>query len=119
MDVVQIVGQVGFPIAVAAYLLVKFEAKLEAFERAATTLSTRLEVHTDRCIKCREGKPCNTATGNSERWFCMEVRELAMVVAALEAIMAVAQGSTPDHQYDILVKSRNAISFFIGMKVSS
>lgn len=60
MNIVRIIGQVGFPIVVAAHLLVKFEAKLKAFERATTTLSTRLEVHTDRCIKCREGKPCNT-----------------------------------------------------------
>ena len=64
MEFVQIVGQVGFPIAVAAYLLIKFESKLEAFERAATTLAAKLEVHTDRCIKCREGKPCNTCDKN-------------------------------------------------------
>ena len=58
MDLFQLIGQVGFPIAVAAWLLVKFEAKLDAAEAAARDLATKLEVHVNRCIKCREGKPC-------------------------------------------------------------
>ena len=64
MDIVTIVGQVGFPIAVAAYLLVKFENKLDAFGQAATNLAVKLDAHTDRCIKCREGRPCNTCDKN-------------------------------------------------------
>ena len=64
MELVTIVGQVGFPIAVAAYLLVKFENKLDAFGQAATNLAVKLDAHTDRCIKCREGRPCNACEKN-------------------------------------------------------
>jgi hypothetical protein len=58
MDLIQIIGQVGFPIAVATWLLVKFETKLDATEAAARELAGELRAHTDRCIKCREGKCC-------------------------------------------------------------
>ncbi len=58
MDLIQIVGQVGFPIAVAAWLLVKFEGKMDAAEAAARDLAAKVQAHTDRCLKCREGKCC-------------------------------------------------------------
>lgn len=58
MELFQIIGQVGFPIAVAAWLLVKFEAKLDAAEAAARDLAGKIQAHTDRCIKCRENKCC-------------------------------------------------------------
>ena len=58
MELVQLIGQVGFPIAVATWLLVKFETKLDAAEAAARDLAAALQVHTDRCLKCREGKCC-------------------------------------------------------------
>ncbi|HWR38076.1 MAG TPA: YvrJ family protein [Patescibacteria group bacterium] len=64
MDIVTIIGQVGFPIAVAAYLLVKFENKLDAFTQAANNLAIKLEAHTDRCLKCREGRPCSACDKN-------------------------------------------------------
>ena len=64
MDLWQLIGQVGFPIAVAAWLLVKFETKLDAAEAAARDLATKLDAHVNRCIKCREGNPCRECDRN-------------------------------------------------------
>ena len=64
MDLFQLISQMGFPIAVAAWLLVKIEGKLTAAETAARELATKLDVHVNRCIKCREGKPCRECDRN-------------------------------------------------------
>lgn len=61
MDFVQLIGQVGFPIAVAAYLLMKLEGKLSAAEAAARELSARLDSHTARCEKCQKWRETRTA----------------------------------------------------------
>lgn len=58
MDLLQLIGQVGFPIAVAAWLLMKLEAKLDAAETAARELTVKLGEHIDQCRRCREGRPC-------------------------------------------------------------
>ena len=62
MDIVQLIGQVGFPIAVAAWLLVKLEGKLSAAETAARELSARLDAHTERCEKCRKWREARSGT---------------------------------------------------------
>ena len=54
MELTQMVGQVGFPIAVALWLLIRLDKKLESFERAAAALAARLEAHSSRCLECRE-----------------------------------------------------------------
>ena len=54
MELTQMVGQVGFPIAVALWLLIRLDKKLESFERAAAALAARLEAHSNRCLECRE-----------------------------------------------------------------
>ena len=60
----RLITQMGFPIAVAAWLLVKIEGKLTAAETAARELAIKLDVHVNRCIKCREGKPCRDCDRN-------------------------------------------------------
>ena len=59
MDLIELIGQAGFPIAVAAWLLVKLECKLGAAENAARELASNLDAHADRCIKCRESRACH------------------------------------------------------------
>jgi len=54
MELTQMVGQVGFPIAVALWLLIRLDKKLESFEQAATALASRLEDHSNRCLECRD-----------------------------------------------------------------
>ena len=54
MELTQMVGHVGFPIAVALWLLIRLDKKLESFERAAAALAARLEAHSNRCLECRE-----------------------------------------------------------------
>lgn len=51
MDIVQAVAQVGFPIAVAAYLLIRLEQKLEAAEQAARELATDIRAHIAVCTR--------------------------------------------------------------------
>ena len=46
----------------------------------------------------------------------MEIRELAKLVTALDAVLALAKDRIPDHQYDILVSFRNAVVVFITLK---
>lgn len=53
MDIIQAVAQVGFPIAVAAYLLVRLEQKLDAAEQAARELASEIKAHFVACAKCR------------------------------------------------------------------
>ena len=65
MEWVQVIAQVGFPIAVAAYLLTKLETKLESCETAARDLAVKLELHTERCNKCREARPCRYCDVNT------------------------------------------------------
>ena len=55
MDIPQFIAQVGFPMAVAAYLLFKLGAKLDAAERAALLLAERLDEQLKRCERCRCG----------------------------------------------------------------
>jgi hypothetical protein len=68
MDLTQMVGQVGFPIAVAMWLLVRLDQKLASFERAAAALAARLEEHTNRCLECREYR--RNGNQNEERRGC-------------------------------------------------
>ena len=66
MELTQMVGQVGFPIAVAMWLLIRLDKKLESFERAAAALAARLEEHSNRCLECREYRRHNTETVQSQ-----------------------------------------------------
>lgn len=52
-DMVQFVAQVGFPIAVATWLLVKLQVSLDNFATAARELAGKIEVHTSQCAKCQ------------------------------------------------------------------
>lgn len=52
MDIVQAVAQVGFPIAVAAYLLVRLEQRLAAAEQAAVTLAADIRAMMAQCQRC-------------------------------------------------------------------
>ena len=54
MDLTQLIAQVGFPIAVAAWLLVKMEKQLEEAAEAARHLAALLEAHLARCQECQE-----------------------------------------------------------------
>ena len=54
MDWAQLISQVGFPIAVAAWLLVRLDDRLGAFEKTAVAIAQRLEDQTNRCNECRE-----------------------------------------------------------------
>lgn len=65
MELVQLIGQVGFPIAVATWLLIKFETKLDAAEAAARDLAAKIDAHTERCLRCREGKACRDCPANA------------------------------------------------------
>ena len=65
MELTQMVGQVGFPIAVAMWLLIRLDKKLESFERAAAALAARLEEHSNRCLECREYRRTHTSNNNS------------------------------------------------------
>ena len=51
MDIVQLIGQVGFPIAVAAWLLVKFESTLEKVEISNRDLESKVEILIAVCTK--------------------------------------------------------------------
>ncbi len=62
-EMMKFVGQVGFPIVVAGWLLVKFENKLDAAEVAMRSLGERLEMHLAQCVKCRESR----MNGNCEK----------------------------------------------------
>ena len=55
-DMVQFVAQVGFPIAVATWLLVKLQVSLDNFATAARDLAGKIEVHTSQCTKCQENR---------------------------------------------------------------
>lgn len=59
MDWAQLVSQVGFPIAVAAWLLVRLDDRLGAFEKAAVAIAQRLEDQAARCGECREWRQRN------------------------------------------------------------
>ena len=59
MDWAQLISQVGFPIAVAAWLLVKLDDRLGAFEKTAVAIAQRLEDQTNRCNECREWRARN------------------------------------------------------------
>ena len=65
MELTQMVGQVGFPIAVAMWLLIRLDKKLESFERAAAALAARLEAHSNRCLECREYRRTHNSNSNS------------------------------------------------------
>ena len=66
MELTQMVGQVGFPIAVAMWLLIRLDKKLESFERAAAALAARLEEHSNRCLECREYRRHTTDSGHTQ-----------------------------------------------------
>ena len=66
MELTQMVGQVGFPIAVAMWLLIRLDKKLESFERAAAALAACLEEHSNRCLECREYRRHNTESGHTQ-----------------------------------------------------
>ena len=68
MELTQMVGQVGFPIAVAMWLLIRLDKKLESFERAAAALAARLEEHSNRCLECREYR--RTQNNNNSKNQC-------------------------------------------------
>lgn len=55
MDLLQMIGQVGFPIAVAGWLLVRMEQKLDEAEKTARELCTKIETQITICMKCRKG----------------------------------------------------------------
>ena len=55
MDWAQIVSQVGFPIAVAGWLLIRLDDRLGAFEKTAVAICQRLEDQTNRCSECAIG----------------------------------------------------------------
>lgn len=59
MDWAQLISQVGFPIAVAAWLLVKLDDRLAAFEKTAVAICQRLEDQANRCNECREWRARN------------------------------------------------------------
>ena len=59
MDWVQLVSQVGFPIAVSSWLLIKLDDRLSAFEKTAVAICQRLEDQTNRCMECREWRARN------------------------------------------------------------
>jgi len=59
MDWAQLVSQVGFPIAVAAWLLVKLDDRLGAFEKTAVAICQRLEDQMNRCNECKEWRARN------------------------------------------------------------
>ena len=59
MDWAQLVSQVGFPIAVSAWLLVKLDDRLGAFEKTAVAICQRLEDQQNRCNECREWRQRN------------------------------------------------------------
>ena len=56
IDMVPFITQVGFPIAVATWLLVKLQVSLDNFSAAARDLASKIEVHTEQCAKCRESR---------------------------------------------------------------
>lgn len=43
LDLVQIVGNFGFPAAIAVYLLVRYEGKLEKLRESIDVLSSHIE----------------------------------------------------------------------------
>ena len=55
-DIGQFVAQVGFPIAVATWLLVKLQVSLDNFATAARDLAGKIEVHTNQCAKCQDNR---------------------------------------------------------------
>ena len=54
MDLTQMIAQVGFPIAVAAWLLLKMEKQLESAADVGRRLASLLEAHLARCQECQE-----------------------------------------------------------------
>jgi len=63
MELMQIIGQVGFPIAVAGWLLIKLDGTMEKAATAARELTVKLDAHTERCERCRawrELEPCDS-----------------------------------------------------------
>ena len=71
MELTQMVGQVGFPIAVALWLLIRLDKKLESFERAAAALAARLEAHSNRCLECREYRRTHTSRNSKSNRECL------------------------------------------------
>jgi invasion protein IalB len=66
MEIVQMISQMGFPIAVAAWLLVKLEARLDSAEGAARELTAKIQAHMDWCINCQKavcGNNCEKHDG--------------------------------------------------------
>ena len=64
MELTQLIGQVGFPIAVTCWMLLKLDAKLGAFERAAVAIAQRLEDQALRCNECREHRRLTAGCGS-------------------------------------------------------
>lgn len=46
-DMVTLITNVGFPIAVATYLLIRFETKIDGLTKAITDLSTVVNQHSN------------------------------------------------------------------------
>ena len=59
MDWAQLISQVGFPIAVAAWLLIRLDDRLGAFEKTAVSIAQRLEDQMNRCAECKEWRQRN------------------------------------------------------------
>lgn len=53
------ISQVGFPIAVSAWLLYRLDDRLGAFEKTAVAIAQRLEDQAVRCAECREWRQRN------------------------------------------------------------
>ena len=70
MELTQMVGQVGFPIAVALWLLIRLDKKLESFERAAAALAARLEEHSNRCLECRDYRRTQNNNNSTNQCQC-------------------------------------------------
>ena len=47
VDIVAVVSQVGFPIAVAVYALVKLNTTIEANTKVLTVIATKLDINTN------------------------------------------------------------------------
>jgi len=59
MDWAQLISQVGFPIAVSAWLLIRLDDRLGAFERTAVAICQRLEDQMNRCNERKEWRARN------------------------------------------------------------
>ena len=66
MELTNMVGQVGFPVAVSLWLLIRLDKKLESFERAAAALAARLEEHSNRCLEGRDYRRTHNNTSQCQ-----------------------------------------------------